>query len=265
MFALLLVAGACSSKKEPNAAPDTTTTAPTTEVVVGCNSGAVAKLPYHVAYAKNDGQLPIYEAPSAPTPMMSLDQPRLTDTDPPVDIPLTFLIKDEPTTDDCQWMEVYLPERPNFSTGWVKRADVEVEAHSYRVEVNLSDFNLKAYEGDKLVLDVPVGVGEENHPTPGGTYYITELLQPPDPNGTYGPYAFGLSGHSEKLESFNGGKAQLGIHGTNQPDKIGTNVSSGCIRLHNEDITTLANLLRPKNGQGQETAAYYGVPVQVTA
>lgn len=257
------MAGACSSKKDPVAAPDTTTST-TAEVAKGCNTGAVARLPYHVAYAKNDGELPIYETAGAPAPIQTLAQPRLTDTDPPVEIPLTFLIKDEPTTDDCEWMEVYLPERPNFSTGWVKRADVEVEAHSYRIEVSLSEFTLKAYEGDELVLDVPIGVGEEDHPTPGGTYYVTELLQPPDPNGLYGPYAFGLSGYSEKMESFNGGKAQLGIHGTNQPEKIGGAVSNGCIRLHNEDITTLANLLRPDNGQGP-TAAYYGVPVVVTA
>jgi len=29
------------------------------------------------------------------------------------------------------------------------------------------------------------------------------------------------------------------IHGTNEPQTIGTNVSSGCIRLTNEDIVDL--------------------------
>jgi lipoprotein-anchoring transpeptidase ErfK/SrfK len=31
------------------------------------------------------------------------------------------------------------------------------------------------------------------------------------------------------------------IHGTNDPTTIGTNVSSGCIRLTNEDVTDLYN------------------------
>lgn len=254
LFALLLLAGACSSGgDDPQlVAESTVTTAP---VDPGCNTAQVAALPYHVAYAKNDGELAVYEAPGDPVPSQALSQPRLTDTDPPVEIPLTFLIKDEPETDDCKWMEVYLPERPNFSTGWIKRADVKVEGHSYHLEVRLADFNLKAFEGDKLIMDVPVAIADEDTPTPGGTYYITELLQPPDPNGAYGPYAFGLSGHSDTLTSFNGGSGQLGIHGTDQPEKIGTRVSSGCIRMTNDDITSLVDQLQ----------TYYGVPVEVFA
>ncbi|WP_237481976.1 L,D-transpeptidase [Lichenibacterium dinghuense] len=34
------------------------------------------------------------------------------------------------------------------------------------------------------------------------------------------------------------------IHGTNEPDTIGTNVSSGCIRLRNEDVTDLYDRVR---------------------
>ena len=34
------------------------------------------------------------------------------------------------------------------------------------------------------------------------------------------------------------------IHGTNEPDTIGTNVSSGCIRLRNEDVTDLYGRVR---------------------
>ena len=34
------------------------------------------------------------------------------------------------------------------------------------------------------------------------------------------------------------------IHGTNEPDTIGTNVSSGCIRLTNEDVTDLYSHVR---------------------
>ncbi len=35
------------------------------------------------------------------------------------------------------------------------------------------------------------------------------------------------------------GKTEYRIHGTNQPSTIGTFVSSGCIRLTNEDVTDL--------------------------
>ena len=35
------------------------------------------------------------------------------------------------------------------------------------------------------------------------------------------------------------GSSLYRIHGTNEPNTIGTNVSSGCIRLRNEDVTDL--------------------------
>lgn len=41
------------------------------------------------------------------------------------------------------------------------------------------------------------------------------------------------------LEEFNGAPPQLAIHGTNQPELIGQNISNGCIRMFNEDIMTV--------------------------
>jgi lipoprotein-anchoring transpeptidase ErfK/SrfK len=90
--------------------------------------------------------------------------------------------------------------------------------------------------GDREVLRSPVGVGRADRPTPGGDYFTTELLRPPDPDGLYGPYAYGLSGYSDVLMDFRGGEGVIGIHGTNEPELVGTDVSSGCIRLPNEQI-----------------------------
>ncbi|HLF41857.1 MAG TPA: L,D-transpeptidase, partial [Acidimicrobiia bacterium] len=83
------------------------------------------------------------------------------------------------------------------------------------------------------------GIGTRDTPTPGGIFYIKELLQPPNPRGAYGPYAFGLSGFSNVLESFAGGDGVIGIHGTNDPTTVGKDVSHGCIRLRNEDLLEL--------------------------
>jgi len=40
------------------------------------------------------------------------------------------------------------------------------------------------------------------------------------------------------------GSSMYRIHGTNEPDTIGTNVSSGCIRMMNEDVTDLYEKVR---------------------
>ena len=96
-------------------------------------------------------------------------------------------------------------------------------------------------------------VGAEDKPTPGGTYYIKELLQPPTPGGVYGAYAYGLSGYSPVLQSFAGGPGVIGIHGTNEPETVGTDVSHGCIRMLDADITRLV----------QEFGLPLGTPVHI--
>ncbi len=149
--------------------------------------------------------------------------------------PLTFLVATRVT----DWYEVYLPVRPNGTTGWVKADDVKAVTTTYWIEVNVADFELTVWNGTEELLTTEIGVGRDDRPTPGGVYYIRELLAVPDPDGVYGPYAYGLSGFQPVLDSFNGGEAIIGIHGTNEPDKLGSFVSSGCIRMSNDAITEI--------------------------
>jgi lipoprotein-anchoring transpeptidase ErfK/SrfK len=80
-------------------------------------------------------------------------------------------------------------------------------------------------------------------PTPTGRYYLTDLLAPRNPAGFYGPYAFGLSAHSPVYTAFAGGDGQVGIHGTDQPELLGRDVSHGCLRVANDVIRRLAKLV----------------------
>lgn len=151
------------------------------------------------------------------------------------------------------WLHVQLPVRPNGTTGWVRARDVRTSRHRYAIDVTLSGHELVLTQGAREVLRTPVGVGRTDRPTPGGDYYTKELLRPPDPNGLYGPYAYGLSGYSNVLTEFYGGEGVIGIHGTNEPDLIGTDVSSGCIRLPNEVVVQLV----------EEIGLPLGVPVTI--
>jgi hypothetical protein len=171
---------------------------------------------------------------------MTLPNPRrVNDDEPNATVPLILLQKQQ----QGDWIEAYLPVRPNGATGWVRRSDFTTSTHDYRIEVHLGSFNLKVYNGDKLIMNTAIGVATAASPTPGGLFYTIELIQPPDPNGPYGPYAYGLSGYSNVYTSFGGGPGRLGLHGTNSPGSIGSRVSHGCIRLRNQDITTLAKSL----------------------
>jgi lipoprotein-anchoring transpeptidase ErfK/SrfK len=61
--------------------------------------------------------------------------------------------------------------------------------------------------------------------------------------GAYGPFIFGLGWFSDSYAVFNGGDAQIGIHGQDEPWSLGWPVSHGCVRLSNDVITRLAGLL----------------------
>jgi len=149
--------------------------------------------------------------------------------------PLVFLVKSQ----QADWFEVYLPVRPNGSTGWVRGSQVTLSGTGLALDVYLADHILVVTRAGVEQARFPVGVGRTDRPTPHGVYYLRELLIPPDPTDLYGPYAYGLSGYSPVLDSFRGGDAVIGLHGTNDPASIGGDVSSGCLRLNNADVTAL--------------------------
>jgi lipoprotein-anchoring transpeptidase ErfK/SrfK len=151
--------------------------------------------------------------------------------------PLTFLVVD--SADD--WLQVALPLRPNGSTGWVPAEAVTLSGLEYSLVVSVADNTLQLLHDGVVQQTYAVATGTGDTPTPLGAYYLTELLAPT--NAGYGPFAFGLSAHSDVLSSFGGGPGQIGLHGTDDTASIGTAASHGCIRMSNEDITALANLL----------------------
>lgn len=154
--------------------------------------------------------------------------------------PLVFQVighADEP------WLEVLLPMRPNGTVGWIPAADVDLSRNPYRIAIDTSSHQLTVFEAGRPIVTTTVAIGTGATPTPIGSFYLTELLRPPDQTGPYGTHAYGLSGYSETLLSFNGGDGVIGLHGTNDPDSLGTDVSHGCVRLANETIDELVAFL----------------------
>lgn len=223
--------------------PDPTTTTTVAETTTTTAPSTAAE----VATAK-ELRIDVYPSVDAEAP----DREIVSGVDTSVDtIPIVFLVKSQ----EAERAEVYLPVRPNGSTGWVDLDDVTLSRVEHRIEVELTGKRIRVYSGEEVLIDEPVGVGRSDRPTPGGIYYLKELLQPPSPDGPYGLYAYGLSGFSNVLESFNGGPGVIGIHGTNDPSSIGSDVSSGCIRLNNDVIDRMVN----------EIGLPLGTPVEILA
>ncbi|MEM9133778.1 MAG: L,D-transpeptidase [Actinomycetota bacterium] len=155
-------------------------------------------------------------------------------------VPLVFQVLQGPVDG---WVEVLLPVRPNGTTGWIQADEVDLTRNRYAIDLDVSRHELTVFRDGEALITTQVAVGTGATPTPIGRFYLTELLRPPEPNGVYGPFAYGLSGFSETLDSFNGGPGIIGIHGTNRPDLLGTDVSHGCIRVDNDVITELSTFL----------------------
>lgn len=155
----------------------------------------------------------------------------------PSGAPLTFLV----ITVQEGWLDVHLPQRPNGSTGWIDASTVTVHSLEYELRVSTERNTLALYRNGGLVETYTVATGTGDTPTPHGAFYLTELIAPTNPG--YGPYAFGISAFSDVLTSFGGGPGQIGLHGTDDADSVGQAASHGCIRLSNEDITALAQVL----------------------
>lgn len=225
--------------------PTTTTEATTTTTEAPAPGSQVAEA--------EELRIDVYPSSDAAEPGREI----VSGVDTSVDtIPIVFLVKGVYDPDaGHDRVEVYLPVRPNGSTGWVNTDEVTITSVSYRIEVAIAEHTLTLFDGDETVLEAPIGVGTADTPSPGGIYYLKELLQPPDPNGVYGHYAYGLSGFSNVLQSFNGGSGVIGIHGTNDPSSIGKDVSHGCIRLNNDVIDRLV----------LEIGLPLGTPVEILA
>ncbi|MEY2398664.1 MAG: hypothetical protein QOJ00_1838 [Actinomycetota bacterium] len=157
----------------------------------------------------------------------------------PSGAPRVFLVVD----DAGEWLQVLLPLRPNNSVGWIRRDEVDVTSSPYRVEVDRGAHRLHVFDGDEIVVDDPVAVGKSSTPTPSGQFFTVELLEPTNPDGAYGPFAFTLSAYSTVYQTFGSGDGAVGMHGTNETATIGRDASHGCVRLRNETVRYLATFL----------------------
>lgn len=234
VLAAMAILSACSSTPDaPSPSPSSTpvTTASDVPSVSATAEPEVNTYTSTIAQVKGT-EIDVSDTPGGPTTMTLKAEDVLTVPD---QTPLVLLAK----TVQADGIEVFLPIRPNGSTGWVDPADVTLYSTDFALDVYHESHTLTLSDEGVVVATYSIATGQDDMPTPGGTYFLRELLAPPNPKGPYGPYAYGLSGYSPVLDSFNGGDAVIGIHGTNDPSSIGKDISHGCIRMHNDDITEL--------------------------
>jgi hypothetical protein len=125
----------------------------------------------------------------------------------------------------------------------------------FHAKVYRSTFTMDIYLQNTYVRSYKVGLGSSDTPTPtglwrlrpGGKAYATSwrdpdtgrLYQPEDPDYPLGSRWMALDGLSGEAK----GREGFGIHGTKEPDQIGSAGSRGCIRMYNGEAIKVYNML----------------------
>jgi lipoprotein-anchoring transpeptidase ErfK/SrfK len=102
--------------------------------------------------------------------------------------------------------------------------------HSCELLILTESKQLYVFRDEELYKMYTVAVGRPTKPTPKGVFTVISKIESPYTEA-YGTRWIGLSAPN------------IGIHGTNDPYSIGTEASSGCIRMGDADIEELYELI----------------------
>lgn len=121
---------------------------------------------------------------------------------------------------------------------------LKVPTYKFSAVVDKSQ-NILILKGDEEVLKTYVVSTGENNNTPAGVFKITQKLVNPtwfkagaivphgSPENVLGTRWLGIS------------KQGYGIHGTTEPEKLGQQITAGCVRMKNEEVEELYAFLTP--------------------
>ncbi|MDQ0418951.1 lipoprotein-anchoring transpeptidase ErfK/SrfK [Croceifilum oryzae] len=111
---------------------------------------------------------------------------------------------------------------------------------NYKIEINKQTNYLYLYQGNRVIKTYRVATGKNKTKTPEGTFPIIAKFVKPGWKNIPGGVPENPLGERWNGFSVNGDSGRkYGIHGTNNPNSIGTYASNGCIRMLNKDVIDL--------------------------
>jgi lipoprotein-anchoring transpeptidase ErfK/SrfK len=121
---------------------------------------------------------------------------------------------------------------------------IKIPNTEFKIVIDKSRLRIFLLTADgRFVKWYPVGIGTTDYKTPAGLYQVKEKQIDPtwykpgggvipsgDPENALGPRWIGIGQH-------------LGIHGNNDPSSVGQRASAGCIRMLNDDVKELYEII----------------------
>lgn len=116
-----------------------------------------------------------------------------------------------------------------------------------KVVIKLNQRRVYLYQNQQLKTSYPIAVGREGWETPVGKYQVIEMISqpawehpftgeiiPPGPDNPLGERWIGF---------WTDGKNYIGFHGTPNTETVGQAASHGCIRMFNQDVLALFEIV----------------------
>jgi lipoprotein-anchoring transpeptidase ErfK/SrfK len=116
-------------------------------------------------------------------------------------------------------------------------------APTRRLMVNIPARKIALVQDGKVLRIYSVAVGKKSTPSPSGIFHIASHVV----NPTYshdGKVVRPGPGNPVGTRWMSIGYKGYGVHGTNHPESIGHAASHGCIRMRNQDVEELFQLVR---------------------
>jgi hypothetical protein len=134
----------------------------------------------------------------------------------------------------------------NDKSGYGLRVDEELKIpkQELQVEVWRGARVTVVFAGDRPIRIYPASVGREGEETPLGDFTLGICEEKPVYYGVNPPVPYGNPENplGERWLGFSE-KTSYGIHGTNSEGTIGSRESEGCVRMHNQDVVDLFDLV----------------------
>ena len=126
-------------------------------------------------------------------------------------------------------------------------ADEQSANEAIRLVLRLGERRVYVYRGSTVEKSYPVAIGRKGWETPTGnfqvlyqitnpgwTHPLTGEVMPPGPDNPLG---------DRWIAFWTDGTNVIGFHGTPNPESIGKAASHGCVRMYNEDVRQLYEIV----------------------
>lgn len=117
-----------------------------------------------------------------------------------------------------------------------------------RLVIRLSERRVYVYDQDQVINSYPIAIGRTGWDTPTGKFKVIQMLRepvwehpftgelvPPGPDNPLGSRWIGF---------WTDGTNYIGFHGTPNTETVGQAASHGCIRMYDQDVTALFEIVQ---------------------